>query len=171
MSVSRLSVGLLLLSLACSSGRPEPSSPSPAATSDNTAGRANASGATAPPPAAAPGASTAKGPATTPTPPAVDDSAKRVAPPDQAYAHGWMPLASTGVDRFLRSHPEYDGRGVCYLEFGDHQVATVEVTFQSGMAPVGTMQGPSPELAANKVEFGEARIRRWFGRSWSMDSA
>jgi subtilisin family serine protease len=29
-----------------------------------------------------------------------------------AYAHGWMPLASTGVDRFLRAHPEYDGRGV-----------------------------------------------------------
>jgi subtilisin family serine protease len=29
-----------------------------------------------------------------------------------AYAHGWMPLASTAVDRFLRAHPEYDGRGV-----------------------------------------------------------
>ena len=35
-----------------------------------------------------------------------------VAPPDMAYAHGWMPLASTGVDRFLKAHPEYDGRGV-----------------------------------------------------------
>ena len=38
--------------------------------------------------------------------------ARDVAPPDVAYAHGWMPLASTGVDRFLKAHPEYDGRGV-----------------------------------------------------------
>jgi subtilisin family serine protease len=40
------------------------------------------------------------------------DSVHRLAPPDMAYAHGWMPLASTGVDRFLRAHPEFDGRGV-----------------------------------------------------------
>ena len=37
---------------------------------------------------------------------------ERIAPPDAAYAAGWMPLAPTGVDRFRRVHPEWDGRGV-----------------------------------------------------------
>ncbi|HEY8256806.1 MAG TPA: S8 family serine peptidase [Gemmatimonadales bacterium] len=44
--------------------------------------------------------------------PPPEDSVRRVAPPQVAFAHGWMPLASTGVDRFLRAHPDYDGRGV-----------------------------------------------------------
>jgi subtilisin family serine protease len=35
-----------------------------------------------------------------------------MAPPEVAYAHGWMPVASTGADRFVREHPTYDGRGV-----------------------------------------------------------
>jgi subtilisin family serine protease len=37
---------------------------------------------------------------------------ERIAPPEAAYARGWMPLASTGVDRFVREHRTYDGRGV-----------------------------------------------------------
>jgi sulfide:quinone oxidoreductase len=61
----------------------------------------------------------------------------------------------------------YDGRGVCYLEFGADQVAKVDVTFVSGQAPVGTLQGPSTELARDKETFGAERIRRWFGRDWA----
>jgi sulfide:quinone oxidoreductase len=60
----------------------------------------------------------------------------------------------------------YDGNGVCYLEFGRDQVAKVEVTFLSGQAPVGGLEGPSIELAADKVEFGTSRIHRWFDRTW-----
>jgi sulfide:quinone oxidoreductase len=60
----------------------------------------------------------------------------------------------------------YDGRGMCYLEFGHDQVAQVNVTFVSGQAPYGDMDGPSVELAANKQAFGAVRIRRWFDRSW-----
>ncbi len=41
-----------------------------------------------------------------------EDSVRRVAPPQLAYARGWMPLAGTGIDKFLRAHPEFDGRGV-----------------------------------------------------------
>ena len=37
----------------------------------------------------------------------------------------------------------YDGRGICYLEFGDDQVAQVDVTFLSGEAPAGELEGPS----------------------------
>jgi sulfide:quinone oxidoreductase len=60
----------------------------------------------------------------------------------------------------------YDGRGICYLELGRDQVAKVEVTFLSGQAPRGEMQGPSLELAADKREFGRSRIARWFDRAW-----
>jgi sulfide:quinone oxidoreductase len=61
----------------------------------------------------------------------------------------------------------YDGRGVCYLEFGTNEVATVDVTFRAGRAPAGVMQGPSAELAASKVRFGAERIARWFDRDWA----
>lgn len=61
----------------------------------------------------------------------------------------------------------YSGRGVCYLEFGHNQVGKVDVTFLSGQAPVGDMDGPSEIIAAEKVEFGSSRIQRWFDRTWS----
>ena len=65
----------------------------------------------------------------------------------------------------------YDGRGVCYLELGHDLVATVEVTFRPGSPPVGSLMGPSTELAAQKTDFGADRIRRWFGRDWTPVAA
>ncbi|MFC5002812.1 FAD-dependent oxidoreductase [Dactylosporangium cerinum] len=62
---------------------------------------------------------------------------------------------------------QYDGRGVCYLEFGPDQVAKVDVTFRSGERPVGGLEGPSTALVADKTAFGTDRIRRWFGRDWT----
>lgn len=61
----------------------------------------------------------------------------------------------------------YDGRGVCYLEVGHGEVAKVEVTFFGGERPTGDLEGPSPDLARDKGDFGTSRIRRWFGREWS----
>ena len=61
---------------------------------------------------------------------------------------------------------EYDGVGMCYLEFGNDEVARVTVTFAAGQAPVGTYESPSLALAEDKIEFGASRIRRWFGREW-----
>lgn len=60
----------------------------------------------------------------------------------------------------------YDGHGICYMEFGGHQIAKIDVTFQSGSRPVGWMEGPDVELAADKSTFGSDRIQRWFGRTW-----
>jgi sulfide:quinone oxidoreductase len=62
---------------------------------------------------------------------------------------------------------EYDGLGMCYLEFGHDEVARVTVTFLSGQAPSGTYEAPSTALARDKIEFGSSRIQRWFGRQWS----
>jgi sulfide:quinone oxidoreductase len=65
--------------------------------------------------------------------------------------------------RGASSTTTYDGRGVCYLDFGNDEVAKVEVTFLKGEKPVGGLDGPSHAIAADKVEFGASRIRRWFG--------
>jgi sulfide:quinone oxidoreductase len=62
---------------------------------------------------------------------------------------------------------EYDGLGLCYLEFGQHEVARVTVTFKPGQPPTGTYEAPSIALAEDKMAFGASRIQRWFGREWS----
>jgi sulfide:quinone oxidoreductase len=61
----------------------------------------------------------------------------------------------------------YDGRGICYVEFGAGRVGKVDVTFLSGEAPRGALEGPSVDLAADKSRFGAERIERWFGRAWT----
>ncbi len=61
----------------------------------------------------------------------------------------------------------YDGHGTCYLEFGGDLVARVDVTFLSGEAPVGDLEGPSSALATDKAAFGTSRIHRWFDRTWN----
>jgi sulfide:quinone oxidoreductase len=61
----------------------------------------------------------------------------------------------------------YDGRGICYLDFGHDLVAKVDVTFAAGQRPSGGLDGPSMELAADKAAFGSSRIHRWFGRAWA----
>jgi sulfide:quinone oxidoreductase len=65
-----------------------------------------------------------------------------------------------------RSTTTYDGRGVCYMELGHASVAKVDVTFRTGEQPSGGLEGPSPEIAADKVDFGTSRVRRWFGLEW-----
>lgn len=58
----------------------------------------------------------------------------------------------------------YDGSAACYLEFGEHEVARVDIVFAPGHPPHGSLSGPSPVLVADKMQFGGTRIRRWFGR-------
>jgi sulfide:quinone oxidoreductase len=82
------------------------------------------------------------------------------------FAEGQAIVAARRIAGALRGEPsdvEYDGRGLCYLEFGADGVAMVDVTFRPGQAPMGSMVGPSAELAAGKVDFGNSRIARWFG--------
>jgi sulfide:quinone oxidoreductase len=63
--------------------------------------------------------------------------------------------------------PTYDGKGICYIEFGHDRVARVEVTFLTGQRPNGQFDEPSDLLLADKANFGTSRIRRWFGRDWT----
>ncbi|MBI3647352.1 MAG: FAD-dependent oxidoreductase [Actinobacteria bacterium] len=60
--------------------------------------------------------------------------------------------------------PGYDGTGSCYIEFGGHEVARVDVDFFSIPGhPTGTFTAPSAEMTAEKSEFGSSRRARWFG--------
>ncbi len=58
----------------------------------------------------------------------------------------------------------YDGRGICYIEFGAGRVGRVEVDFLSGPKPTGSFGAPSEALAADKQHFGSSRRARWFNR-------
>lgn len=93
---TRLTLGALILSLACA---PKPAAEAPLPKPNIDPGRVSPPTAEVPPP----GKDTQS---------AIDDTLQPMVPAEAAYSHGWMPLASTGVGKFLAQHPTYDGRGV-----------------------------------------------------------
>jgi sulfide:quinone oxidoreductase len=101
---------------------------------------------------------------------AVGDVTSVGTPKAGVFAEGQAVVVADQIGALIRGDSAtltYDGHGMCYLEFGDDQVAIVDVTFLSGQSPFGDMQGPSEDLVAHKLDFGSSRIQRWFGRSWS----
>jgi sulfide:quinone oxidoreductase len=101
---------------------------------------------------------------------AIGDVTSVGTPKAGVFAEGQAAVVAARIGALIRGAEDgaqYDGQGVCYLEFGHDQVAKVYVTFLSGSAPVGGLEGPSHELAIDKSEFGASRVRRWFGREWS----
>ncbi len=100
---------------------------------------------------------------------AVGDVTSVGTPKAGVFAEGQAAVVADRIVDQVRgdgSGAEYDGRGICYLEFGADEVAKVDVTFLSGQAPRGELEGPSDALAAEKAGFGASRIERWFDRSW-----
>ncbi|MDQ1511500.1 MAG: sulfide:quinone oxidoreductase [Actinomycetota bacterium] len=101
---------------------------------------------------------------------AVGDVTSVGTPKAGVFAEGQAVVAADRIAAIIRGatgSSEYDGRGMCYLEFGNDEVARVDVMFVSGQPPNGTFEAPSQTLAADKEEFGSSRIQRWFGRAWS----
>jgi sulfide:quinone oxidoreductase len=100
---------------------------------------------------------------------AVGDVTSVGTPKAGVFAEGQAAVVAGGISAAVRSAgdaAQYDGRGMCYIEFGHNQVAKVDVTFVAGQAPHGNLEGPSPALVADKAEFGSSRVRRWFDRTW-----
>jgi sulfide:quinone oxidoreductase len=97
---------------------------------------------------------------------AVGDVTSVGTPKAGVFAEGQATVVASRVAAELRGETpdaEYDGHGLCYLEFGRDAVAKVDVTFRSGQSPVGSLLGPSADLVADKALFGASRISRWFG--------
>jgi sulfide:quinone oxidoreductase len=97
---------------------------------------------------------------------AVGDVTSVGTPKAGVFAEGQAAVVAERISALIRgqvSEEAYDGRGICYLEFGHDQVAKVDVTFLSGQAPTGGLEGPSAALAADKSTFGTTRVARWFG--------
>ncbi len=100
---------------------------------------------------------------------AIGDVTSVGTPKAGVFSEGQASVAAEQILARARGGAEpatYDGHGVCYLEFGHDMVARVAVTFLSGKAPAGILEGPSTDIAMDKVEFGASRIQRWFGREW-----
>jgi sulfide:quinone oxidoreductase len=101
---------------------------------------------------------------------AVGDVTSVGTPKAGVFAEGQASIVADAIiarHRAAEPTATYEGRGVCFLEFGDGEVGRVEVTFLAGTPPVGTLDGPSLEIAADKEEFGARRVRRWFAREWT----
>ena len=104
---------------------------------------------------------------------AVGDVTSVGTPKAGVFAEGQAGVVADRLSAVIRGETEsaeYDGNGICYLEFGQDQVARVNVVFRPGQAPTGNFDAPSEALAATKVDFGTTRIRRWFDRDWSTSS-
>ena len=104
---------------------------------------------------------------------AVGDVTSVGTPKAGVFAEGQAAVAAARIVATVQGRTpvaEYDGRGICYLEFGANQVAKVDVTFRAGLRPRGDLQGPSADLVADKTAFGADRIRRWFNRDWAPTS-
>ncbi|WP_220093947.1 hypothetical protein [Arthrobacter sp. AQ5-05] len=54
-----------------------------------------------------------------------------------------MPRASTARPVL----PGYDGNGVCYVAFGPHRAARLNITIAAGARPYGSHDAPSEEIA------------------------
>lgn len=102
---------------------------------------------------------------------AVGDVTSVGTPKAGVFAEGQAAVAAARIVATIQDRApsaSYDGRGICYLEFGHDEVAKVDVTFLAGQRPTGGMEGPSTELAADKSAFGATRIKRWFGKGWGL---
>jgi sulfide:quinone oxidoreductase len=98
---------------------------------------------------------------------AVGDVATVGAPKAGVFAEGAARVVAKSLIANIRGGEQpapYNGRGICYIEFGAGRIGRVEVDFLSGEKPTGSFGEPSAALAADKREFGSSRRARWFGR-------
>jgi sulfide:quinone oxidoreductase len=57
----------------------------------------------------------------------------------------------------------FNGRGSCYVEFGNGLVGRMDANFFPGTRPTAPFSGPSVAVARQKDEFSAERRRRWLG--------
>jgi sulfide:quinone oxidoreductase len=70
-----------------------------------------------------------------------------------------------------RQPDSFDGRGMCFVEFGAGEAALVEGRFFAEPEPQVILRGPAPEHARAKRSFESERLETWFGRGQSLDAS
>ncbi|MGH7535957.1 MAG: hypothetical protein ACREMG_10250, partial [Gemmatimonadales bacterium] len=70
--------------------------------------------------------------------PPLEEPVERVVAPEVAQIRGWLPRASLGADRFLRSHPAFDGRGVL--------IGILDTGIDASVVGLGTTSTGSPKI-------------------------
>jgi sulfide:quinone oxidoreductase len=98
---------------------------------------------------------------------AVGDVTTVGAPKAGVFAEGAARVVAASLIASIRGGEQpgpFDGRGICYIEFGAGRIGRVEVDFLSGPKPTGSFGEPSATLAADKQRFGSSRRARWFNR-------
>ncbi len=97
---------------------------------------------------------------------AVGDVATVGVPKAGVFAEGAARIVAQNLIADLRGEEpaaSYDGKGSCYIEFGQGRVGRVDVDFMSGPSPTGVFNSPSADLVQQKEHFGSSRRARWFG--------
>ena len=96
---------------------------------------------------------------------AVGDVATAGVPKAGVFAEGAARVVARTIIADLQGGERpgpHDGRGSCYIEFGEGRVARVDIDFLSGPARTGVYNEPTAALLAEKEQFGSSRRSRWF---------
>ncbi|HZI75095.1 MAG TPA: S8 family serine peptidase, partial [Gemmatimonadales bacterium] len=133
----RVVVALVVLSLACSPKQPVSETPAPTPKPNIDPGHIPAEKMKVPPPAK--------------EPQLAEDTLRPMVPAEAAFAHGWMPLASTGVEQFLRQHPDNDGRGVI--------IGILDTGVDPGIPGLQKTSTDSPKVLDLRDFSGEGAVR------------
>ena len=99
---------------------------------------------------------------------AIGDVTSVGAPKAGMFAEGAARTAAESIIAELDGYeyPQaYDGKGSCYVEFGEGMVGRADVDFFSNPSPTGDHFEASMVLAAEKRSFETDRKARWFGIS------
>ncbi len=93
---------------------------------------------------------------------AVGDVTSVGTPKAGVFAEGQAGSSPTpsSPERAAATRAEYDGRGICYLEFGNEEVAKVDVIFEPGQPPDGRLPG-----AVRRLHGRQAPLRLAAGSS------
>jgi sulfide:quinone oxidoreductase len=97
---------------------------------------------------------------------AVGDVTSVGTPKAGVFAEGAARAVATEILAKVRgtAATPFDGRGTCYVEWGDKRVARLDADFFSGPTPTAPLLGPSLETAEEKRAFKQDRWQRWFGK-------
>lgn len=98
---------------------------------------------------------------------AIGDCADAPVPRAGVFAEAAARTVAAEIISTVRGGPPlpYEGRGVCYVEFGNGEVGKVDANFLGGPSPVVELVGPSTGYVAEKLAFGADRRKRWFAGS------